>query len=138
MPSESVYVATAIPTPRATPEGTAGPVPTAAIAGSAKINTPPPDPNATATPSPQPNLWRIEGYVVDESGAPLSRVCVVLGPLGCKDWSPKTDDRGYYFFDVATGNTIFDIYFEMPGHRTVWWKAIPTGPTSFNVILPAG
>ena len=102
------------------------------------MTPPPPAPNATATPTPQPDLWRIEGYVVDDDGAPLEAVCVVIGPLGCKDWSPKTDDRGYYFFDVAKGQSIFDIYFQMPGHQTIWWKAIPQGPTQFNVILPKG
>ena len=47
-------------------------------------------------------------------------------------------DRGYYFIDIAKGNSVFDIFFEMPGHKTVWWKAIPQGPTQFNVILANG
>ena len=137
-PTESVYVATALPTPRTTPPGTPAPIPSGAIGTSAKIKTPEPDPKATATPSPEPALWRLDGYVVDDEGTALASACVVIGPLGCKDWSPKTDDRGYYFIDVAAGKTTFDIYFELPGHKTVWWRVAPDGPMVFNVILPKG
>ena len=133
-----MFVATALPTPRTTPPGTPAPLPTAAVGQSADITTPTPAPNASPTASPEPSLWRLDGFVVDDEGAPLVSACVVIGPLGCKDWSPKTDDRGYYFIDVATGHTTFDIYFEMPGHKSVWWRVIPQGPTTFNVILPKG
>lgn len=92
----------------------------------------------TATASPQPGLWRVDGYVVDEDGAPLAGVCVVIGPRGCQQWSPHTDDRGYWFIDIAEGHTIFDFYFEMPGKKTVWWHTIPEGPTEFNVKLVSG
>ena len=136
--TSSVFVATAIPTPRTTPPGTPGPYPTAAIAQSANIKTPAPDPNARPTPSPDHQLWRIEGYVVDDGGKPLEAVCVVVGPVGCQSWSPKTDERGYWFIDVAVGHTLFDFYFTMPGHKTVWWRAIPERPMTFNVILPNG
>jgi hypothetical protein len=135
---ETVFIGTPPPTPRTTPPGTPGAIPTAAIAASANIKTPQPDPNASTTPSPQPGLWRLEGYVVDEKGAPLPAVCVVLGPLGCQTWSPKTDDRGYWFIDIAQGHTLFDVFFMMPGHKTIWWRTIPEGPTKFNVILPQG
>jgi hypothetical protein len=137
-PLESVYVATPIPSPRTTPPGTPGPIPTAAIAQSANIKTPSPDPNARPTPTPDQKLWRLDGYVVDESGKPLEAVCVVLGPLGCQTYSPKTDERGYWFIDIAAGHTLFDVYFTMPGHKTVWWRTIPERPTTFNVILPNG
>jgi hypothetical protein len=129
---------TTAPTPRATPEGTPGPRPTAGVAGSASIQPPPARANATPSATPDPETWRIDGYVVDETGKPLESVCVVLGPTSCQLWSPKTDDRGYYFIDIAKGNSVFDIFFEMPGHKTVWWKAIPQGPTQFNVILANG
>jgi hypothetical protein len=130
--------ASAIPTPRTTPPGTPAPIPSEAIASSASIDLPSAPPNATPTPSPQPGLWRIEGYVVDDDHAPLSGVCVVIGPLGCKPFSPHTDDQGHWFLDIAEGHTAFDFYFEMPGHQTVWWRVIPEGPTEFNVILAKG
>jgi hypothetical protein len=125
-------------TPRTTPPGTPAPVPSSAVAVSADIKTPSPRPNATETPAPEAGVWRIEGYVVDENGAPIESACVVLGPIGCKPFSPKTDDRGYWFIDIAAGHTTFDFYFEIPGHQTVWWRVIPEGPTQFNVILASG
>lgn len=133
-----MYVATPAPSPRTTPPGTPGPIPTAAIAQSADIRTPAPDPNAKPTPAPEAGLWRLDGYVVDETGQPLEAVCVVFGPAGCQVWSPKTDERGYWSFDIAQGHTLFDVFFMMPGHKTIWWRAIPEGPTKFNVILPKG
>lgn len=136
--SSDVFVATPLPTPRTTPPGTPGPIPSEMIAQSASIETPPPPPNPTATPTAEPGLWRIEGYVVDESGAPVPSVCVVVGPNGCKLWSPHTDDRGHWFLDVAEGQASFDFYFEIPGFKTTWWHVTPTGPTEFNVILAKG
>ncbi|HEV8537147.1 MAG TPA: hypothetical protein VGR87_15695 [Candidatus Limnocylindria bacterium] len=95
----------------------------------------PPAPRATATP--EPGLWRIEGYVVDEAGTPLENVCVVIGPHGCRPFSPHTDERGHYFLDVAASEltTAFDFYFEMPGRQTLWWRVVPRGPVEFNVVL---
>jgi hypothetical protein len=128
----------AVSPPQATPEGTPGPIPSAAIATSADITIPSPAPNPTATPAPEAGLWRIEGYVVDADNKPLQNVCVVIGPNGCRPFSPHTDARGYWFLDIAEGHTTFDFYFEMPAHQTVWWRVIPEGPTQFNVILAAG
>ena len=76
--------------------------------------------------------------MVDEDGAPLENVCVVIGPNGCKPFSPHTDDRGYWSIDIAEGRPTFDFYFEIPGHNTVWWRVIPEGPTQFNVVLARG
>jgi hypothetical protein len=126
--------------PPPTPVGTPAPVPSEAVdtAASASINPPPPPPSATPTPSPQPGLWRVEGYVVDESGNPLKNVCVVVGPHGCQKYSPHTDDQGHYYLDVAASKdvtTAFDFYFEMPGRQTVWWHFTPGGPIEFNVEL---
>jgi hypothetical protein len=137
-PSPDVYVATPPPPPRTTPPGTPAPTPSVAIATSASIDIPTPPPNATATPSPEPGLWRIQGYVVDDGGAPLSGACVVIGPKGCQPYSPHTDDQGHYFIDVAEGKATFDFYFETPGHQTVWLHITPTGPAEFNVILAKG
>jgi hypothetical protein len=132
---------TVVPTePPPTPEGTPAPKPSVAVdtAASASVSPPSPAAAATATPSPQPGLWRVQGYVVDESGNPLKSVCVVVGPHGCQKFSPHTDDRGHYFLDVAAATdvkTSFDFYFEMPGRETVWWHFTPDGPIEFNVVL---
>jgi hypothetical protein len=124
----------------ATPEGTPAPKPSEAVdtAASASVTPPSPPAAATATPPPQPGLWRVEGYVVDESGNPLKNVCVVVGPHGCQKFSPHTDEQGHYFLDVAAATevkTSFDFYFETPGRETVWWHFTPTGPIEFNVVL---
>jgi hypothetical protein len=126
--------------PPPTPVGTPAPAPSEAVDTAASASVSPPAPPASATPTapPQPGLWRVEGYVVDESGNPLKNVCVVVGPHGCQRFSPHTDDRGHYFLDVAGSadiRTAFDFYFEMPGHETVWWHFVPTGPIEFNVVL---
>jgi hypothetical protein len=133
--------AQATPTePAPTPAGTPAPKPSEALdtGASATVSPPPPPTRATSTPTPQPGLWRVEGYVVDESGNPLKNVCVVVGPHGCQRFSPHTDERGHYFLDVAASTTIktaFDFYFEMPGRETVWWQFVPSGPIEFNVVL---
>jgi len=126
--------------PPPTPTGTPAPHPSEAVdtAASASVSSPSAAPSATPTPSPQPGLWRVEGYVVDESGNPLRNVCVVVGPHGCQKYSPHTDDQGHYFLDVAASKdvtTAFDLYFEMPGRQTVWWHFTPGGPIEFNVVL---
>jgi hypothetical protein len=136
----SVPLSVAPTEPPPTPVGTPAPVPSDAVdtAASASINPPTPPPRATPTPSPQPGLWRVEGYVVDESGSPLKNVCVVVGPHGCQKYSPHTDDQGRYYLDVAASKdvtTAFDFYFEMPGRQTVWWHFTPGGPVEFNVEL---
>ncbi len=128
-----------VPVAVATPEGTPAPKPSEPVdtAASVSVTPPSPPPAATATPSPQPGLWRVEGYVVDESGNPLKSVCVVVGPHGCQKFSPHTDEQGHYFLDVAATDvgTSFDFYFERPGRETVWWHFTPPGPTEFNVVL---
>ena len=128
-----------VPVAVATPEGTPAPKPSEPVdtAASVSVTPPSPPPAATATPSPQPGLWRVEGYVVDESGNPLKSVCVVVGPHGCQKFSPHTDEQGHYFLDVAATDvgTSFDFYFETPGRETVWWHFTPPGPTEFNVVL---
>jgi hypothetical protein len=77
---------------------------------------------------------------VDEGGNPLRAVCVVVGPHGCQRFSPRTDESGHYYVDIAHSEirTMFDFYFEMPGHQTVWWQVTPNGPTVFNVVLRKG
>ena len=33
---------------------------------------------------------------MDEAGAPIENVCVVIGPGGCQTFTTKTDERGYW------------------------------------------
>lgn len=127
-----------VPTPRTTPPGTPAPTPAEPNANAASVEIPSSLPAATPSATPQPGLWRVEGYVLDEDGAPLPGVCVVVGPRGCQPFSPHTDERGHWSLDIAEGSTIFDFYFEMPGHKTIWWHVQPTGPTEFNVVLAKG
>jgi len=138
--SPQVGEATLPPTPVPTPSGTPAPIPSEATVVSAEIVTPSPKPAATPIPTPDPATWRLEGTVVDEAGNPLEAVCVVVGPRGCQQYSPHTDENGHYYLDVAHGDvtTKFDFYFEMPGHQTVWWQVTPNGPTVFNVVLRKG
>ena len=106
-------------------------------------STPTVEPSATAprsSPTPEPGLWRLEGYIVDESGKPIENVCVVIGPVPCAQYSPHTDERGHYFVDIAAvgSQTVllnYDFYFEIPGRQTVWLRMTPTGSTTFNAVL---
>ena len=96
-----------------------------------------------AVPSPAPaqiGAGALAGTVVDDAGAPLEAVCIVVGPRGCQPYSPRTDENGHWYVDVAHSNitTQFDFYFEMPGYKTVWWNMAPNGPAVFNVVLRKG
>ena len=124
---------------RSTPTGTAAPRPAnfVGIAASIAVN-PPPAPRSS--PTPEPGLWRLEGYIVDESGKPIENVCVVIGPVPCAQYSPHTDERGHYFVDIAAAGSqtvllAYDFYFEIPGRQTVWLRMTPTGSTTFNAVL---
>ena len=127
------------PRVRSTPVGTPAPRPTnfVGIAASIPVN-PPPAPRSS--PTPEPGLWRLEGYIVDESGNPIENVCVVIGPVPCAQYSPHTDERGHYFVDIAAAGSqtvllAYDFYFEIPGRQTVWLRMTPTGSAAFNAIL---
>ena len=77
---------------------------------------------------------------MDESGKPIENVCVVIGPVACSQYSPKTDERGHYFVDIAAAGTntvllAYDFYFEIPGRETVWLRMTPQGSTAFNAVL---
>lgn len=141
-------VAVASPTPepsatparvRSTPVGTPAPRPATFVGISASIQVSPP-PAPRSSPTPEPGLWRLEGYIVDESGKPIENVCVVIGPVPCGQYTPHTDERGHYFVDIAAvgSQTIvqdFDFFFEIPGRQTVWLRMTPTGSTTFNAVL---
>ncbi|MGH2379429.1 MAG: carboxypeptidase-like regulatory domain-containing protein, partial [Candidatus Limnocylindria bacterium] len=93
-------------------------------------------PPATPWPTPDPKVWRFEGRVVTEAGEPLARVCVVIGPLGCRQHGPHTDDQGRYYIDMPQNPTIvYELRFEKEGYGTVYYRMQPQGPTVFNVVL---
>lgn len=93
-------------------------------------------PPSTPTPTPDPAVWRFEGRVVDADGKALRGVCVAIGPHGCQRGSPRTDERGVYFFDVPQIPTVlYDLYFVKPGYAVVWYPVKPDAPTVFNVVL---
>jgi len=124
---------------RSTPVGTAAPRPKDFVGLSASIQVSPP-PAPRSSPTPEPGLWRLEGYIVDESGKPLENVCVVIGPVPCGQYSPKTDERGHYFVDIAAAGSstvllAYDFFFEIPGRQTVWLRMTPSGSSTFNAAL---
>jgi len=127
------------PRVRSTPVGTAAPRPTNFVGIDKSIPVSPPA-APRSSPTPEPGLWRLEGYIVDESGKPIENVCVVIGPVACSQYSPKTDERGHYFVDIAAAGTntvllAYDFYFEIPGRETVWLRMTPQGSTAFNAVL---
>jgi uncharacterized RDD family membrane protein YckC len=127
------------PRVRSTPVGTAAPRPTTFVGIAASIPVSPP-PAPRSSPTPEPGLWRLEGYIVDEQGKPIENVCVVIGPVGCAQYSPHTDERGHYFVDIAAAGSqtvllAYDFYFEIPGRQTVWLRMTPTGSSTFNAVL---
>src|SRR5439155_12728210 len=55
------------PRVRSTPVGTAAPRPATFVGLEKSIPVSPP-PAPRSSPTPEPGLWRLEGYIVDESG----------------------------------------------------------------------
>lgn len=137
----TLVIAQSSPTASATEPGTspATPSPTLppdvdrAAETSAPVSPPPP---ATPWPTPDPAIWRYEGAIVDEKGAPLKGVCIAIGPRGCVRGSIRTDDNGRYYVDMPQNATIvYEFTFMLDGYEVVWHRAQPSGPTVFNVIL---
>jgi hypothetical protein len=135
--------------------GTAGPSPAVASSGAV---TPSPEPSAAqliaigskgnvlmiaptkppATPTPAIGAgaaYRMEGVVVDESGAPLANVCIAIGPNGCQDHSPRTDVRGVYFIDFPAAEVDYDLHFTRDGYQEFDQRLKPTRSTVLNVVL---
>lgn len=94
-------------------------------------------PPATPTPTPDPAVWRVEGVAVtDDTFLPIRDVCVAIGPNGCQRFSPHTDDRGVFSFDVPQNPTVlYDLYFAKDGYWTVWIRVKPQGPSVYNLAL---
>jgi hypothetical protein len=77
----------------------------------------------------------MEGVVVDESGAPLIDVCIVIGPNGCRDHSPHTDARGVYFIDFPAAEVDYDLHFTKDGYTELDQRLKPTRSTVLNIVL---
>jgi hypothetical protein len=134
------------------------PASTAAVAPSAAVSTRVPDPTVTqlvavgslgnvvmiaatqppATPTPgigPGTAYRMEGVVVNESGAPLANVCIVIGPNGCQEHSPRTDTRGVYFIDFPAAEVDYDLHFVKDGYTEFDQRIKPTRSTVLNIVL---
>jgi len=142
-------------TPIGSPSPTPAPTPVAIPSLPTVVALPPPDvppvgaavarpvaPAATRapavpTPTPDPNIWRVEGVLIDDSTKlPIPEVCVVIGPHGCQRGSPRTDVRGVFYFDVPKIRTVFyDLYFVKDGFWTVWVRIKPEAPSVYNLAL---
>lgn len=94
---------------------------------------------ATPTPSPDPNVWRVEGVILDDATKlPIHQVCVAIGPHGCQRGSIRTDSRGVFFIDVPKNPTVvYDLYVVRDGFWTVWLRIMPEGPSVYNLALTA-
>jgi hypothetical protein len=93
-------------------------------------------PPATPTPGLGPGTaYRIEGVVVDELGAPLSDVCIAIGPNGCQEHSPHTDARGVYFVDFPQALVDYELHFTKDGYKTFDQRLRPTQSQVLNIVL---
>jgi hypothetical protein len=91
---------------------------------------------ATATPGLGPGtVYRIEGVIVDDMGAPLPDVCIAIGPNGCQEHSPRTDGRGVYFIDFPAAAVAYDLHFTRDGYKEVVKRLQPTQNQVLNLIL---
>ena len=120
---------TALPDPNASPIFAVGadgkPIPI--------LPTPSP---ATPTPGRNPGtLYRIEGVVVDEVGAPVPDVCIAIGPNGCQPHSPRTDDRGVYYVDFPDAQVSYDLHFTKDGYKDYATRLQPTQNQVLNIVL---
>ncbi len=119
-----------IPDPQASPLIAVGPDGKAVAIG-------PTVPPATPTPTLGPGTaYRIEGVVVDEVGIPVPDVCIAIGPNGCREHSPRTDDRGVYFIDFPKAEVDYELHFAKDGYQEVLKRLKPTQNQVLNLVLP--
>ena len=120
---------TALPDPNATP--------LIAIAPDGHtIPIPPTQRPATPTPGLGPGTaYRLEGVVVDALGAPITGVCIAIGPIGCQEHSPRTDGRGVYFVDFPKAEVSYDLHFTKDGYKEIVKRLQPTQNQVLNLVL---
>jgi hypothetical protein len=91
---------------------------------------------ATPTPGLGPGTaYRIEGVVVDDVGAPISNVCIAIGPNGCQEHSPRTDARGVYYIDFPQALVDYDLHFTKDGYKEFTQRLRPTQSQVLNIVL---
>ena len=95
------------------------------------------DPNRTGPPPTVEGLWRIKGIVTDPVGTPIGGVCIAIGPLGCNAQSPRTDNSGWYFFDLPVANVDYDLHFTKVGYRRFDSRFHPEGATYIDAVILA-
>ena len=120
----------------ALPDPRASPIIAVAPDGQA-VGIPPTAPPATPTPTlGAGTAYRIEGVVVDEVGIPVSDVCIAIGPNGCREHSPRTDERGVYFIDFPKADVDYELHFTKDGYKEVLKRLKPTANQVLNLVLP--
>jgi hypothetical protein len=120
---------TAVPEPGASPVIAIAP-------GGNTVFIPPTQRPATATPGLGPGtVYRIEGVIVDELGAPLTDVCIAIGPNGCQEHSPRTDTRGVFFIDFPAAAVSYDLHFTKDGYKEIVKRLQPTQNQVLNLVL---
>lgn len=98
-----------------------------------------PTPTPTAIPAPTvEGLWRIEGHIADQNGAPIEGVCLAIGPVGCQPVSPQSGKDGNFRFDLPVANVDYDFHFTKAGFQQLDLRIHPTGPTTFDLVLKRG
>ena len=107
-----------------------------ALSGSTTVLIPPTQRPATATPGLGPGTaYRIEGVVVDVLGVPIQDVCIAIGPNGCQEHSPRSDERGVYYIDFPKADVSYDLHFTKDGYKEFSTRINPNGDQVLNLVL---
>ena len=98
-------------------------------------------PSPSATPTIAPGFARFEGHVIDENGAGLADVCVIIATVGsCQPASPRTDAQGHWSIDLPSGSDpsgiAWDITFEKSGYQRQSLRVLSSpGPHTLDMKL---
>ena len=100
-------------------------------------------PPASGTPfrlvTPGPTVpeghWRWTGQVFDEKGAPLTGVCVHIGPGECRFNSIRTDDQGKWVIDFPQVDVQYDFHFVKDGYQRVDISIRTQGPGEIPIRM---
>ncbi len=69
------------------------------------------------------------------NGAPLTGVCIAIGPNGCQEHSPRTDARGVYYADFPAASVEYDLHFDLDGFKEFSQRIRPTQNQVLNIVL---
>ena len=106
-------------------------------AGPSSLAEPSPTPEASEapTPAPFPNVWRIDGIVLDDQNKPIEGVCVGLGPGICTDVNPRTDAKGRWHMDLPKVSVDYEFHFTKPGFKQFDMTARLVTPQTFTIHM---